>query len=178
MTDIVGAATKRGAQTWESCVLVALVFFLPFGVLYDGRLLMILSQAWVFYYTTVSPYQAMSLSILGPVDWVTGLPLSLLRLSFAVCVVRFYRGTTTMRRAILVGLASELPTVGYALLVSLPALFIPSYRYALIGVPTPFLLVIGWLLMKHHRPQGDASPEWSLDKRTNVSKAFRARRTS
>jgi len=140
----------------EVSALVALILLLPLGAIFDEELLTIPSVTWIINYRIIGPNQGMSFSFLSPADWMAGLLLSLPRFLFVRQIVRYYEGRTSMKRTLLIGLLGELNTLWYALLISLPALFIPGLRYVRLGVPIPFLLLIGWTWMAHHPPRQDA----------------------
>jgi len=89
-----------------------------------------------------------------PFSLFASLPFTFLRIVFAIMMMRLYQGKTTKKRAILVGIASELQlAVIYYLPTLFMLLFAPSmYFYIQIIIPIPVLFAIGLIIMKFSPP--------------------------
>jgi hypothetical protein len=96
---------------------------------------------------------------LNPNTIMGALPLTCLRFVFVYWIIRYYRGLTTQRRAILVGTITELQI----LLLVLPSLLLlylqpHSFYYWLYG-PVPILLLLGLMFVKL-LPEKEISTPW------------------
>ncbi|MHA1962229.1 MAG: hypothetical protein ACW99U_18655 [Candidatus Thorarchaeota archaeon] len=81
------------------------------------------------------------------------------RVAFVVAIIRLYSGKTTMKRAISIGVISEMPLMLLMVVGSSMVLFDPYWPYLIIGIPTPVLLFIAYLIIRFRPPIKDVV-EW------------------
>ena len=74
-----------------------------------------------------------------------------LRLAYAYQMVRLYKGQTTKKRTLTLGIVSELPMTLFFLEV-LNALFLHPYGPMALGGPTLILLIVGTLIIRLKPP--------------------------
>ena len=79
------------------------------------------------------------------------IPFAFLRLAYAYQMVRFYKGLTTKKRTLALGIVSELP---FAIL-SIPVFilsFLDPYGCIMLAGPTLILLIVGILIIRLKPP--------------------------
>ena len=128
--------------------LVALLAPLAFSIaIYDGMHLSVTAVLWGF---ILSPYQTY-LEILNIFTLATMMPFGALRFAYAYQMVRLYKGLTTKKRTLTLGIVSELPFVMLAILYLIMWFFNPYSPMGLAG-PTLILLIVGTLIIKFRPP--------------------------
>jgi hypothetical protein len=128
-------------------VLVALLAPFAFSLSgYDGLYFSIIGVLWSF---TSSPRYTY-LEITNIFTFAITIPFGFLRLAYAYQMVRFYKGLTTKKRTLTLGIVSELP---FAILF-IPFFimsFLDPYGINLAG-PTLILLIVGILIIRLKPP--------------------------
>ncbi|MGY5861213.1 MAG: hypothetical protein RTU09_02390 [Candidatus Thorarchaeota archaeon] len=133
--------------------LVALIAPLAFSIaVYDGLHLSVNAVLWGF---ISSPYQTY-LEIVSIFTVVTMMPFGFLRLAYAYQMVRLYKGQTTKKRTLALGIVSELPFAMVSILYIIMWFFNPFNPMGLAG-PTLILLIVGTLIIRLKPPP--ESPE-------------------
>ena len=136
--------------------LVALLAPLAFSIaIYDGLHLSVTAVLWGF---ISSPYQTY-LDILNIFTLFAMMPFGFLRLAYAYQMVRLYKGRTTKKRTLTLGIVSELPFM---------ILFIPfviiwlldQHGSVALGGPTLILLIVGILIVRF-RPPPESPETWA-----------------
>ena len=152
--------------------LVALLAPLTFSIaVYDGLHLSVTAVLWGF---ISSPYQ----TYLGIADiflLVAMMPFGFLRLAYAYQMVRLYKGQTTKKRTLTLGIVSELPFVMLSILYLIMWFFYPYSPMGLAG-PTLILLIVGILIIRLKPPPKppeiwEEMPEekpWWVEESTNA----------
>jgi len=114
---------------------------------YDGLYLSMIGILWNF---TSSPYYT-SLEIANIFTLAIVIPFGFLRLAYAYQMVRFYKGLTTKKRALALGIVSELP---FAILF-IPFFimsFLDQYSPITLAGPTLILLIVGIFIIRFRPP--------------------------
>ena len=135
-------------------VLLLIALFAPLAIIVqndlDYSVTQIIAITWIlnFDYGQV---------MLGPFNnlfffFMSMLPLTCLRYLFAYMMVNLYKGKTTRKRVLLVGIASELQFF-ISLLPLLMMLLSSTIDYLPIIIPIPFLLIIGLLFIRFLPPK-------------------------
>ena len=140
-------------------ILMALVALLtPIGFFasgYDGLYISLIAILWSFSSSSFS-------TILVTADITTlimSMPFGFLRLAYAYQMVRLYKGRTTKKRTLTLGIVSELPFM---------ILFIPfviiwlldQHGSVALGGPTLILLIVGILIVRF-RPPPESPETWA-----------------
>ncbi|MEE9539951.1 MAG: hypothetical protein V3V85_00475 [Candidatus Thorarchaeota archaeon] len=152
--------------------LVALLAPLAFSIaVYDGLHLSVTAILWGF---ISSPYQTY-LEILNIFTLAIMMPFGALRLAYAYQMVRLYKGQTTKKRTLTLGIVSELPFVMLFMLYLIMWFLNPFSPMGLAG-PTLILLIVGILIIRFRPPP--ESPEiwedmsegksWWVEESTNA----------
>ncbi len=152
--------------------LVALLAPIAFGFSgYDGLHLSVIAVLWAF---TSSPYFT-HLEIMNIFTLITMMPFGFLRLAYAYQMVRLYKGRTTKKRTLTLGIVSELPFVMLFILYLILWFLNPYGPMGLAG-PTLILLIVGLLIIRFRPPP--ESPEiweemsveksWWMEESTNA----------
>jgi hypothetical protein len=118
----------------------------------DGLYLSIIGILWNF---NSSPYNT-SLQISDIFILPIVIPFVFLRLAYAYQMVRFYKGVTTKKRTLILGIVSELPFGILFMPFFIMSLLDPSISIMLAG-PTLILLIVGILIIRLKPPP--ESPE-------------------
>ncbi|MFW9805037.1 MAG: hypothetical protein ACFFFC_20485 [Candidatus Thorarchaeota archaeon] len=95
------------------------------------------------------------------------LQFTFLRFVFALQMTRLYQGKSSVRTAIYVGVISECPFLVISIINALPSLWNPAYPYGFSGIPLPFVLLVGWLLIKRYPPPVRRKT-WIKDEKTET----------
>ncbi len=133
--------------------LVALLAPLAFSIaVYDGLHLSVTAVLWGF---ISSPYQTY-LEILNIFTLAMMMPFGALRLAYAYQMLRLYKGRTTKKRTLTLGIVSELPFVMLFILYLIMWFLNPYSPMGLAG-PTLILLIVGILIVRFRPPP--ESPE-------------------
>ena len=133
--------------------LVALLAPLAFGLSgWDGLHYSVIAVLWSFTSTPYSTY----LEITNIFTLVTMMPFGFLRLAYAYQMVRFYKGRTTKKRTLTLGIVSEIPFAILFIPYLIMWLLNPLGPIAL-GGPTLILLIVGILIIRFRPPP--KSPE-------------------
>ncbi len=114
---------------------------------YDGLYLSIIGVLWNF---TSSPYYTY-LDIANPFMIISMMPFGFFRLAYAYQMFRLYKGRTTKKRTLTLGIVSELPFA----LVFIPVLimwFLNPYGPMYLMGPTFILLIVGILIIRLKPP--------------------------
>jgi hypothetical protein len=136
--------------------LVALLAPFAFNIaIYDGLHLSVTAVLWGF---ISSPYQTY-LDILNIFTLFAMMPFGFLRLAYAYQMVRLYKGRTTKKRALTLGIVSELPFVMLFILYLIMWFFSPYNPMGLAG-PTLILLIVGILIIRF-RPPPESPETWA-----------------
>ncbi len=147
----------NGSSDQIRTLLGIVVMLAPYGILFDSEAFIIMGILVQF---DIRPYG--SFFVLGFLDFLS-VPSLFLRILFVHQVIRLYNGITTKKNTIILGIFSEMTTVFYGLFISFPVLFIPGFRYLIIGLPVPILLVTTLILVKYRKPPVRV-PEWLAQK--------------
>ncbi|MCK4484017.1 MAG: hypothetical protein KAU89_04285 [Candidatus Thorarchaeota archaeon] len=141
---------KSGNPTVVGIVmtLVALIAPLAFFLSdYDGLYISLIAVLWSFtsssYYTSLVIADILTLSM--------SLPFGFLRFAYAYQMVRLYKGRTTKKRTLTLGIVSELP---FAILFipNLIMWLLTPYGPMALGGPTLILLIVGILIVRFRPP--------------------------
>ena len=114
---------------------------------YDGLYLSIIGVLWNF---TSSPHYT-HLDIANPFMIISMMPFGFFRLAYAYQMFRLYKGRTTKKRTLTLGIVSELPFA----LVFIPVLimwFLNPYGPMYLMGPTFILLIVGILIIRLKPP--------------------------
>ena len=114
---------------------------------YDGLYLSIIGVLWNF---TSSPYYTY-LDIANPFMIISMMPFGFFRLAYAYQMFRLYKGRTTKKRTLTLGIVSELPFALVFIPVLIMWLLNPIGPMAL-GGPTLILLIVGILIVRFRPP--------------------------
>ncbi|MHA1483757.1 MAG: hypothetical protein ACTSPR_00390 [Candidatus Thorarchaeota archaeon] len=132
-------------------VMTLVALLAPFTVSFYGYDRLYFSMIGILWNFTSSPYYYTSLEITNIYILPIVIPFVFLRLAYAYQMVRFYKGLTTKKRTLALGIVSELP---FAILL-LPFLFLsfldPYGSIMLVG-PTLILLIVGILIIRLKLP--------------------------
>jgi hypothetical protein len=135
--------------------LVALLAPLTFSIaVYDGLHLSVTAVLWGF---ISSPYQTY-LEILNIFTLAVMMPFGFLRLAYAYQMVRLYKGRTTKKRTLTLGIVSELPIAMLSMLYLIMWFLNPFSPMGLAG-PTLILLIVGILIIRF-RPPPESPEMW------------------
>jgi len=98
-----------------------------------------------------------------PLLFFSTLPMTFLRFVFAYMMVRVYQGKSTRKRALVVGVASELQYPVIYLLPILVGVFTPFPVFPIpLFLPIPILLLLGFLIIRI-RPPAQLPVSWRAD---------------
>lgn len=87
----------------------------------------------------------------GPIEWAAMSPLTLLRFIFVIQVFRYYKGKSTRKRTLIIGILIEAP-----LWISVILFALPGWGVTM-SFPLPFLLLTGaFLLWRYPRLEADS----------------------
>ncbi len=131
-------------------VMTLVALLAPFTVSFsghDGLYLSIIGILWNF---SSSPYST-SLAITDIFILPVVIPFVFLRLVYAVQMIRLYKGLTTKKRTLALGIVSELPFAILLIPVFIMSLLDPSISMMLAG-PTLILLIVGILIIRLKPP--------------------------
>jgi len=78
---------------------------------------------------------------------------TVLRLIFVYQFYRYYQGRTSKKRTLILGILVESELLIIPALNALYILLVPPYLTVIIGIPTPFLLLISLAAMELYQPQ-------------------------
>ena len=127
--------------------LVALLAPLAFSIaVYDGLHLSVLAVLWIFTSVPWGTHLETSNTFLSYL-----MPFGFLRLAYAYQMFRLYKGRTTKKRTLTLGIVSELPFA----LVFIPVLimwFLNPYGPMYLMGPTFILLIVGILIIRLKPP--------------------------
>lgn len=137
------------------------IMFFPWN---DEIEFQIAAMTWLFYYESSGFF-----FYPDPLIWIQLLPLIFLRFAFVYQMLKYYKGNTTRKSVIVVGIISELQL--WITLIPLYTIFVLPFNpeYFPIYVPIPDLLITSLLLMKL-RPIKEATTPWIERVRTLASK--------
>jgi len=135
--------------------LVALLAPFAFGFFgYDGLHLSMTAVLWGF---TSSPYFTY-LEIMNIFTLFAMMPFGFLRLAYAYQMVRLYKGRTTKKRTLTLGIVSELP-FAFLFILYLIVWFLDPYGPMGLMGPTLTLLIVG-ILITRFRPPPESHGIW------------------
>ena len=167
--------SKESTSTIVGMVLLFAVLFAPAAIIFQMSLYysyaQIISPMWTMFSEGGPGGTGLRLETLE--YFLATLPFTFLRYVFVYMMVKFYRGRTTRKRIILVGISSELQL----LVLSFPALLMilfSSTDYLMIFLPIPSILVIGLLFIHFIPPnptliwiEKEELHQWWLDSEAN-----------
>lgn len=107
---------------------------------------------WPLIYLIGMSWQIIGLSladiIFSAIFFLVGLPFMFFRLVFVYQMYKYYRGLTTKKRTILVGILGEIqfPLIG---LIIMPFALVNPFLAVIFSLPIPFLLVAGLVILRY-----------------------------
>ena len=131
-------------------VLSLLALFAPMFCYISSQATYVFSATWV--YSQAGHDAQISSQIL------TMIPIVALRLVFIYQVHRYYEGSTTRLRTLVLGILAEGPSL-FMLLLMVVALLVPSF-WLYLSIPTPLLLLSATLLL-WRRPLPEPKTPWN-----------------
>jgi hypothetical protein len=136
-------------------IILAGALFLPVLIIvynspYYGYI-QVMAMTWMWYSSGI-PYPVISPLFIFMI--ISSLPFTFMRLVFVYMVNRYYLAKTTKQRVLIVGVAADIQA---ALIYNLPyiLMFILSpggSMYPIYGIPTPALIIIGYLIFRFRPP--------------------------
>lgn len=91
--------------------------------------------------------------------FLVGFPFMFLRLVFVYQVYKYYLGTTTKKRVVITGILAELQFALISLAIIPIGLSSPGIA-AILSIPIPILLVVGFLMLRYI-PKPKGTSEWT-----------------
>ena len=128
--------------------LVALFGPLVFSFLgYNEMHISVTAVLWIF---ASSPYYTY-LDVANPSSVIAMMPFGFIRLAYAYQMFRFYKGRTTKKRTLTLGIVSELPFAILSIPFFIMWILFPYGLTPLTG-PTPILLIVSILIIRFKPP--------------------------